>query len=494
MKVMLKKSTLQGWAESIKQRQAEGRKVGSGQMREEVERVSAEGGEPPVADLFGHRQADKAPVITFKRPGDAARGGGIGEGSPYGHTSMKSAIAEIVETQPGKIPQLADAGDVALHKRFHDLHDSLALLNVMKNSKQPGSFRASEADCYKEFVGLGERLSRKILYSTYTGFGAEFIPNTLSASLIPIFRDARSLVNSMRTIPLPTSPYNFPVQGVDVKPYLVTENTSDDPAALAQANYIPARTPATSKVTFTANGFKVRGLVSAEAEEDSIISQIDFLRDMLVQSEVDGLEDCAINGDTTATHQDSDVTAATDHRKAFKGFRKLASAAAKINAGGDKLTTNDILTARTKMGKFASDQRNCAIIVSQIGMTHLVGDVNFITFEKAGGAATLPTGAVGVIFGIPVITSGFLREDLSAAGVYSASVNRTHCIVAHRPSFAFGMRRGMTLGSMFDIQSDRHIIVVTMRVDFQRIQAEVTSGNIAYNCVNIYNVDKAATF
>lgn len=496
MSVKVSKSTLRGWIKSVKDRAEAGRLPSLAQRQEEIERVEDR---DPLAGAPAPEPARKSatPPIQFFRPEDASKGrSSPGSGSPYGFTDAKAAIDALVHTVPGsgELSQLESEVDVRLHKRFQYLNDGLAFLSVMKAARgQMVDLRGSKA--YAELRAIGGQLARKILYSSYTGFGAEFIPNTLSASLITLFRESRRVAASFETINLPTSPYKFPVQGADTLAYKVAENTSDDPNALAQANYIPSVTPATSSVTFTAGGLKVRGLVSAEAEEDSIISMVDYLRGILVQAEIDALETTIINGDTTGSHQDSDVTASTDCRKLFSGLRKLTTAAAKLNVGGTKMDVGDILTARTKMGKFASDPANCGIYLSQIGLTHLVGDSSFLTAEKAGPGFTLLSGAIGSLLGMPVFTSGFIREDLGPAGVYSASVNRTHCLVVHRPSFKIGARRGLTLASTFDIESDRHVLVATMRVDFQRVQAEVTSGsNKAYNCVNLYNIDRAGTF
>jgi HK97 family phage major capsid protein len=97
---------------------------------------------------------------------------------------------------------------------------------------------------------------------------------------------------------------------------------------LNDANKIPTITPGTGNVTLTAKKLGCLTVFSEEVSEDFVIAIIPFLRNKLGNAIASAIERAILDGDTTATHMDNDVTASTDARKAWIGLRKDAIASA----------------------------------------------------------------------------------------------------------------------------------------------------------------------
>jgi hypothetical protein len=105
------------------------------------------------------------------------------------------------------------------------------------------------------------------------------------------------------------------------------------------------------------------------------------------------------------------------------------------------------------------------------------------TIEKYGPNATIVQGELGRVYGIPVVISEYVREDLNAVGLYDGSdVTRTVMILVNRKGYAIGDRRTLKVKVAESVQTDQQILVCTMRKAFSPIYAASDpSVAIAYN-------------
>lgn len=396
--------------------------------------------------------------------------------------NVRDVLAKAVQTNPNRLyeqPQFAGAGPEFSEKLkvYQDLNDGLLFCRAMlHNGDETFDVRASKR--WPLYQQLGGEIASKILTPGGSGTGAEFVPTVLSSNMIELYRQQLRLASLIEhiTIPKGTGSYDLPLEGADVDPFLSSGAADDDPAS--SSNAIKARTPATAKVTFSPKGLKMRLLVNSEATEDAIFDLLEYLRKKGVQGLVEGTEGAIVNGDTTSTHRDSDVTAADDYRKAWDGLRDLTNAEAKyalVTADAGKLKGVHFVNLRTKFGKFGDDPTRIVNVVSAIGAAHLTADPNFMTIDKMGPNASLITGQVGSVLGSPTVVSSKVRNNLNNSGDYDGSTtNKTIAISFHRDCFALGDKRAITVESEKDIQTDKWIVVVTMRADFKRIQAEAS--------------------
>lgn len=311
----------------------------------------------------------------------------------------------------------------------------------------------------------GYRLLTQAMDSTTTAEGDEFVPRSLSGSLLERVTLELQVAALFPTIEMPTNPFDLP--GVSVaraRGGKATEQTGDT----GQTKF-KLVTPATRAVTLTAAKFATRVLVSRELEEDSLIAVLPFVETELVDTTSADIEDCVVNGDTTGTHQDSDTTASDDPRKNFDGLRKLAPAGAKTDASNAALTAAMLRTNRKKMGKYGARSSDLAHVVGIAGYVALLSDSNLQTVDKYGPAATLLAGELGKVDGAPVIVSEYVRQDLNASGVHDGTTtNRSVALTVNRRGFLVGNRRGVTVQVLRELyaESDQDCIVVTARKAF----------------------------
>jgi len=305
----------------------------------------------------------------------------------------------------------------------------------------------------------------KAMDTETAGEGAEWVPTGLSAEVIDRVRLELKVGNLHTRLPMPTNPYQIPIVSSDPTAYLVAESTAD------VSTKITASDKGTSDRTLTAKKLGARVLFSEELSEDSIVPVLSELKNNIVVALKTGVEDCTINGDTSGTHQDSDVTSAADARKAWLGYRKMAQSAAKV----DISTFNaDVLrTIRKKMGVYGVNPVNLAWVVGISGYIQMLGikdDQNnpmVTTIDKYGPNATILTGELAKFDGSPIIVSEKVRETLNASGVYDGTTTtKTEIILVYRPGFRFGDRRKVTIKTDEDIETDQTILVATLRMAF----------------------------
>ncbi|UCD57334.1 MAG: phage major capsid protein [Candidatus Hydrogenedentota bacterium] len=306
---------------------------------------------------------------------------------------------------------------------------------------------------------------RKAMDTATSEEGLEWIPTGFSTELIRKVKLALKVAALHARVAMPTNPFKLPIDGADAVAYLTAESTSDT------ATKITASTPGTSNVTFDAVKLACRVLVSTELEEDSIVAILPLLRDKIVQALAEAQENATINGDTAGTHQDSDVTSASDVRKAWDGYRKLALSAAKVDCATFDIT--NLRAIRAAMGKYGVNPNNLAWIAGITVFNKMLGLDEVVTADKYGPNATILTGELAKLDGIPVIVSEFIREDLNASGVYDGTTtDNTVLPLVYRPAFLYGDRRNITLRVSHELymETDQDVAIATQRLDFQPVQ------------------------
>ena len=307
-------------------------------------------------------------------------------------------------------------------------------------------------------------------------------PVAFSAQLKEQVRVARRIAQLHERIPMPTNPYKLPIEGADALLYTVPEAVSSEAYVdSTDAGFVPATAPIpVSNLTLTALKQGSRLVVNAEADEQSIIRLLPYYRRKLVRAIRDGEEDTALNGDLlagTGGALDQDMQQAGDaghHRASYSGYRKHGQFAGISVDGGGVATIDlvDMRTLRKNMDKFALGVNEVVWIVSPAGWYKLVdltlaGERVTTTVDKYGQGATILTGEVGRIDGIPIIVSGFVRNDLNASGVFdNVTETHTHLLLMRPEAFLFGDFRSFTLNSRYVPDTDQNVMVALGRQTF----------------------------
>lgn len=320
---------------------------------------------------------------------------------------------------------------------------------------------------------------KKAMDSATAGEGLEWCPTLLSADFIEAFRLEAKVAALFDDVPMKSNSFKLPYLGglSAASFYYVAESLSDSPTAS------PAATAATGDQTLTGKKLKCRALWSDEFDEDSVLAVLPILKKEIATAGMGALEDAIINGDTTATHMDSDVTGSHDRRKMWNGLRDQCPSGTKVDLG--TFATATFLSILTKMGIYGINPKDLAIITGARGYNHLRNLTETLTVDKYGQKATLLNGELGSIAGIPIIVSEYVRENLNASGVYDGSTtDNTIILIVNRKGLILGTRGAIKLTFVGEAQVDQNQLIMSFRRALAyrwTPSASVTTIGLAYN-------------
>jgi len=322
---------------------------------------------------------------------------------------------------------------------------------------------------------------KKAMDTATAAEGAEWVPTLLSADFITRFRLQAKVAALFNDFAMPSNPWKMPYFGglSASNFYYVGESISDEATAS------PPSTPATGDQTLTAKRLKARIYFSDELVEDSIVPVIDALRADLTTAGAEVVEDLILNGDTTATHQDSDVVDSKDRRKAWSGIRKLCPSATKGSLATFTAVSH-IAAFKTLMGKYGINPSELAFITGGVGYNKFLALTETLTVDKYGPQAVVLTGELGKLLGVPIIVSEYIRENLNATGVYDGSTTtKTQVLIVNRRGFMLGTRGGVKLTFKAEAEVDQNQLIMSFRKAFQ---PRWTPSATVLTVANGYNV------
>lgn len=322
----------------------------------------------------------------------------------------------------------------------------------------------------------------KAFGTTVVGGGAEWIPTAMSSTYIPEFELEREIVGYLRSIDMPTSPYELPMVKNMTKARRGTEGVT---ATASNFN--------TDQLEFKAKKLLEYYILPEELREDSIIPILELARMELTEAHKRAFEAAVINGvEFGVAHIDADTQAGAADlaEKSWHGFRKLALAnsanGSVVDFGNGVVSDVNLAKMRQKLGKFGIDPTMLMWVTGAISYLQMCNTTNVVTVDKMGPNAVILKGQLGAYSGIPIIQSGYIREDLNATGVQDGvTVDRTGLLLVRKDRFYFATRRPVRL-ALREAKSadDRYEIASYSRTDFVGMPQSATEVSVAYG-VNV---------
>ena len=309
-----------------------------------------------------------------------------------------------------------------------------------------------------------QALTRAAMDSTTAGSGDELVA-TLEARELWMDVNLQTLVAPLvSTFSMPSNPFDIPRQLGEVDFYPGTENVATTSTALA-----------TGKATLTAYEMVGQVPYSFTLEEDAVVAMLPEIRAGLVRNVAQALDDVILNADTTTTNNinaDGATISASDAGKAqwligYDGIihLPLVDNTAQRNDHGAGVTDDMFNEVRAKLGKYGARPSELAWVMDVNTFIRAQSISQFRTMDKLGPNATLLTGMLGAIEGIPVIVSEQMQlADTDGKITDSGNLTDTgRLLIFNRTQWAQGFRREMTLDVDRDTQKRQTVITVSFR-------------------------------
>ncbi len=325
--------------------------------------------------------------------------------------------------------------------------------------------------------------------STTAGSGDELVDTQEARALWDDVNLETAVAPLFNTVQMPSNPFQIPLQLGAVNWYPGTENTA-----------VTGSAPATARQTLTAHELVAEVPWSYDLDEDAVIAMMDELRRSLLRNAHEVIDDVILNGDATLQNNinaDGATIAANTpgvghFLVGFDGLlhQPLVDHAAMANNHNAAVSADMFNEIRGKLGKYGVRPSELAYITDVNTFIKSLSIDSFRTLDKFGPNATILTGQLGAVEGIPVIVSEQMRLADADGKVTSGGNANTkgRLLIVNRSQWRVGFKRELTIETVRDAQKRQNIMVVSFRIALQErsgSRATATHTALQYNITGV---------
>ncbi len=335
------------------------------------------------------------------------------------------------------------------------------------------------------------------LWSDSSNAGAEWIPDQHLAQFERDLTAERRVASLFQTMQMSNKNEILPILSTGLKPFKKGAASSDDPAQFSSSSLT------TDSRTISAIGMVVRAQVDDDASEDSIIAAMPLIESELRSAIIDGEEDCIVNGNTDTadgtgntdeyanwnirSRWGSSTGSSADHRRCYVGLRHRAFDVSNTTDQGSAETIAGFLAARAKLasphgiaGDLVSIVSPEYYLVKMLGFgTESGAAAGVVGVNQYGPSATILSGELGQLMGVPIVISEMMGADLDADGLYGSGGSKTGMLMLNRARFKIGRLRN-SYAVAADITRGLHNLVLTDRHVFFSVDSS-TKKNVHFS-------------
>jgi len=254
-----------------------------------------------------------------------------------------------------------------------------------------------------------------------------YIPTGFSARVLQLVRLQPSVSRVFEVIDLPSEIYKPAIQLSGITAYGVTAE-----------GQVTISTPSAPNVEFRAKKIAAAVTVADEVTEDSIVPIVPVLQAEFAHVFADAVDKVILKGDTTSSD---------NLLQLWDGLLKLSDDPDE----GAQWSASQVRLAFAALD--VVNPNEMVLIVNPADYAEMLGWEEVATVDKYGAAATIVTGELAKVFGVPVVVSPHAEHPV---------------LVLHR-CFKLGVRRGVKVETDRDILRLRDVLVASMRVDFKKV-------------------------
>jgi HK97 family phage prohead protease len=285
----------------------------------------------------------------------------------------------------------------------------------------------------------------------------------LEQKVAPLFREIQ--VASGATV-LPIAPdtenANWNATGLETTANLLEEKSATD------NNYN------VNRVLLQAFRLVSGTFISNDTDEQVVISVLPIITSALARAHAKAIDSAIMVGNSSFAGIVGG--AGTDGGGSFLALDsvKVADKDASVTNGDDSITGANLLSIRSEMGKYGVNPADVAYIVPIDQYYELIGDAAFSDVSEVGSDTAMKlVGAVGSMYGSPVIASDALASQLAETGAITTSAA---CAVNVR-NYVIPRLKGVSIETDYEVAGQRTAIVAAQSLGFNELVAGDGSGN-----------------
>ena len=283
----------------------------------------------------------------------------------------------------------------------------------------------------------------------------------LEQKVAPLFREIQ--VASGATV-LPIAPdtedANFNNTGLETTANLLEEKGASD------NNYN------VNRVLLQAFRLVSGTFIANDTDEQVVISVLPIITSALARAHAKAIDKAILLGNSSFAGIVGG--AGTDGAGSFLALDSAKVTDPDASGGSDAITGANLLSIRSEMGKYGVNPNDVAYIVPIDQYYNLISDAAFSDVSEVGSDTAMKLiGAVGSIYGSPVIASDALADQTSAGGAVTTSAA---VAVAHR-NYVIPRLKGVSIETDYEVAGQRTAIVAAQSLGFNELVAGDGAGN-----------------
>ncbi len=222
--------------------------------------------------------------------------------------------------------------------------------------------------------------------------------------------------------------------------------------------------------------------IGADTDEQTIVNMLPMLTERLAVAHARAIDSAIVVGNSSIAGLGGG--AGTDGGGSFLAADSstVADKDASATDGSDVVSAADILSLRQEMGKYGTDPSELALILPYDQYYKLMDDAGFADIAEVGSDAAAGrginprvSGILGYVYGVPVVATEFLSNQLAATGAATTSAG----ILVNTNNFIIPRLRGVSIQSDVEVANQRTALVASQSLGFEQLAANASGAQTA---------------
>ena len=404
-------------------------------------------------------------------------------------TAVESGAERLVQDVEAKIAEKDAQMDEVIKQHAAELKEKSDEIEKMRDSKRVFENRGREdvSSFKKDFLaahilgkvtrkGWDTGFAKDVLQKagvTYDATSAAGIDVNVSQAfeeevrleqkVAPLFREI-AVASGATVLPIApdTENANFNNTGLE------TANNLLEEAGASDNNYN------VNRVLLQAFRLVSGTFIANDTDEQVVISVLPIITSALARAHAKAIDSAILNGNSSFAGLVGG--AGTDGTGSFLAADSALVTDPDASGTSDAITGANLLSIRSEMGKYGMNPNDVAYIVGIDQYYNLIADAAFSDVSEVGSDTAMKLiGAVGSIYGSPVVATDALAQGTKEAGAFTG----TAAVAVNVRNYVIPRLKGVSIETDYEVAGQRTAIVAAQSLGFNELVAGVTNNEPA---------------
>jgi len=211
--------------------------------------------------------------------------------------------------------------------------------------------------------------------------------------------------------------------------------------------------------------------IANDTDEQVVISVLPIITSALARAHAKAIDGAIINGNSSFVGLVGG--AGTDGAGSFLAADSALVTDPDASGTSDAITGANLLSIRSEMGKYGMNPADVAYIVGIDQYYNLIADAAFSDVSEVGNDTAMKLiGAVGSIYGSPVVATDALAQGTKEAGAFTG----TAAVAVNVNNYVIPRLKGVSIETDYEVAGQRTAVVAAQSLGFNELVAGVTNN------------------